>query len=229
MKTIDEEKNVQDVVNNEDKIELNMSVSDFDMSVAEIDSTEDIDMKLVSYIEKEIRNSFEYRSYVQYLKDELDLTKCALLPSIDVKTTPVTLEFHHFPLTLFDITETIAKSMVHKAKSETVSCFNIAEEVVLEHFRNNVGLVPLTETLHQMAHNNAIIVPINKVNGNYKEFINKYKAFIEHDKLDRITMMEAYNDSDDAQQYNNDKLKKRIVNYNIEYRKNKKEEDENDV
>ena len=230
MKTIDDKnKLTQDVVNNEEKIELNLDVKDFDMSIAEIGDIEEIDNKLVNYIEREVRNSFEYRGYIQYLKEELDLTKCALLPNIDTKITPVSLEFHHFPFTLYDITETVAKSMVQKAKNKTVSCFDVAEEVVLEHFRNNIGLVPLTETLHQMAHNNAIIIPIDKVNGSYKDFIKKYRPFIEQDKIERIVMMESYNGSEDAANFNAGKLKKRIVNYNVDYnrKEDKKEEDDN--
>jgi hypothetical protein len=231
MKAINEkDKTIPDLPNNEEKIELNLSVSDFDMSSVEIGDMEEIDAKLIGYIEKEVRNSFEYRGYIQYLKEELDLTKCALLPNIDTKITPVSLEFHHFPFTLYDITEVITKSMVHKAKNKTVSCFDVAETVVLEHFRNNIGLVPLTETLHQMAHNNAIIIPINKVNGNYKEFIKRYHPFIESDKVERIIMMESYNGSEDAKKYNNNKLKKRIVNYNIDYnRENNQEEEDADV
>ena len=92
------------------------------------------------------------------MKEELDLTKCALLPSIDIKTTPVSLEFHHFPFTLFDVTSTIGKSMLEGlSEDETVSCFDISEAVMKEHYLNNVGLIPLTKTLHEMAHNGLLL------------------------------------------------------------------------
>ena len=43
-------------------------------------------------------------------------------------------------------------------------------------------------------------------------------------------MMESYNGSEDAANYNAGKLKKRIVNYNIDYnRKEDKKEEDNDV
>jgi len=205
--------------NNEEKIELNISVNDFDMSVAEINNEDEVDEKLISYIEREIRNSFEYKNYIQYLKEELDLTRCALLPNIDTKTLSVSLEFHHFPFTLYDITEIITKSMLHRSKNKSISCFDVAEKVVIEHFKNNVGLVPLTETLHQMAHKNAIIIPMDKINGNYREFMKKYKLFIESDKIEKIIIAESYNNSDEAKIYNCNKLKKRIINYNIDYNK----------
>jgi hypothetical protein len=212
--------------NDEEKIEFDMSVNDFDITENHLQTPEDLDEKTIMYIEKEIRNSHEYRSYIQYMKEELDLTKCALLPNIDTKITPVSLEFHHFPFTLFDITGIVGKSMLNNlSENESVSCFDISEKVMLEHFKNNVGLVPLTKTLHEMAHNGAIAIPFDKINGNYNKFIEEYNQNIEPDFVDRIKSLERYNSSEEAKKFNDFKLKKRIVNYNIEYNK----EDNNNV
>jgi hypothetical protein len=208
------------IKNDEEKIEFDISVNDFDITENNLQTPEDLDEKTVMYIEKEIRNSHEYRSYIQYMKEELDLTKCALLPNIDIKTTPVSLEFHHFPFTLFDVTNIVGKSMLAGiSESESVSTFDIAEKVMLEHFKNNVGLVPLTKTLHEMAHNGAIAIPFDKINGNYEKFIEEYNQHIEPDFVDRIKSLERYNSSEEAKKFNNFKLKKRIVNYNIDYNK----------
>jgi hypothetical protein len=206
--------------NDEEKIEFDMSVNDFDITENNLHTPEDLDEKTIMYIEKEIRNSHEYRSYIQYMKEELDLTKCALLPNIDIKTTPVSLEFHHFPFTLFDITGIVGKSMLNNlSENESVSCFDISEKVMLEHFKNNVGLVPLTKTLHEMAHNGAIAIPFDKINGNYNKFIEEYNQHIEPDFVDRINALKNYNSSEEAKKFNDFKLKKRIVNYNIDYNK----------
>jgi hypothetical protein len=209
--------------NDEEKIEFDMSVNDFDITENNLHTPEDLDEKTIMYIEKEIRNSHEYRSYIQYMKEELDLTKCALLPNIDIKTTPVSLEFHHFPFTLFDITGIVGKSMLNNlSENESVSCFDISEKVMLEHFKNNVGLVPLTKTLHEMAHNGAIAIPFDKINGNYSKFIEEYNQHIEPDFVDRINALKNYNSSEEAKKFNDFKLKKRIVNYNIDYNKEDK-------
>lgn len=224
MKALNEKK--LDLMNEEEKVEYSIAVSDYDITIAYIESEEDLTAKTINYIERQIRNSYEYRAYVQYLKNELDLTQCALLPNIDTKEINVSLEFHHFPLTLFDITETVAKSMLKYAAGKPVSTMDIAETVVGEHYRNTIGLVPLTKTLHEMAHNNAIVIPMNKVNGEYREFIREYGLFLGEDKLEKINVIEAYNNREDALAYNKEKLRKRIVNYNIEY---VKEGDEGDV
>jgi len=217
---INENLRKNDIKNDEEKVEFRMEVSDFDISQSYLDMPEDLDARTIKYIEKEIRNSYEYKSYIKYLKDELDLTRCSLLPNMDSRVLPVNLEFHHFPFTLYDITETIGKSVINNlTEGDSVSCLDIAEKVVEEHFHNNIGLVPLTETLHEMAHNNAITIPLNNVNGDYKKYIEKYKNNIAPESLDKVNIMEVFNESDEAKAFNKNKLRKKIVNYEIKYNK----------
>ena len=202
----------------EEKIEFDIEVSEFDQEPAQIESEEDFDEKTIMFVERQIRNSYEYRSYIKYLKQELDLTTCALLPNVDIKTTPVSLEFHHFPLTLFDITQIVGISMIRNVEEgDTLSTLDIAEKVLLEHYKNNVGLVPVTKTIHEMAHNGSIIIPFDKINGRYDRFLETYSEEIPEGLADRIASMKIFNSSDEAIQFNDYKLTKKIVNYNIEY------------
>jgi hypothetical protein len=211
--------------NDEQKVEFDISVSEFSQSQSRISTPEELDEKTIMYVEKQIRGSHEYRAYVKYLKEELDLTKCALLPNIDVKTTPVSLEFHHFPYTLFDITGIVGRSMVSEAGEDaSVSTLDIAERVMREHFENHIGLVPLTETLHQMAHSGAISIPFDKINGNFRAFGERYAEFIEPDFLDRVEALERYNGSEEAAESNRFKLEKRIANYNVKYEREDNED-----
>ena len=96
-----------------------------------------------------------------------------------------------------------------------------------EHYLGNIGLIPLTKTLHDMAHNQSIIIPISKVNGNYKRFVNKYKSYIDKDIQDRIATAELNNDNDDAKLYNSTKLEKNILKYHVKY--NAEDEDEKEI
>jgi hypothetical protein len=215
-----------DIRNDEEKVEFDLSVRDFDVSTNYLETQEDLDEKMIMYIEKQVRGSYEYRAYVQYMKEELDLTKCALLPNIDIKTTPVSLEFHHFPFTLFDITSIVGKSMINETNGK-VSTFDISEQIMKEHFENNIGLVPLTETLHEMAHNGAVAIPFDKINGKYENFIEKYRKHIEDDFIERLESLKRYNNSDEAKKFNEFKLKKRIANYNVNY--NREEDNEEEI
>ena len=198
--------------------EMNITISEYDTEVVSLESEEDLTEKTITYIEKEVRGSFEYKKYLNYLKTELDLTKCALLPGIDCSEGAASLEFHHFPMNLYEITETVGKKLINNLHDdEKISCFEITEKVMEEHFRGNIGLVPLTVSLHKMAHNRSIIVPISKVNGNYENFVKKYSDVISEDIKDRIQEAKLNSESDDSKLYNELKLEKNIANYNIKY------------
>lgn len=204
---------------------FDIEISEYDATSAYLEIEEELDEKTVSYIEREIRGSYEYRQYINYLKNELDLTKCTLLPGISCDDG-VSLEFHHYPLNLYEITEVIGKKLISTlGDDEKVSCFQIAELVMEEHFRGNIGLVPLTKSLHEMAHNRTIIVPISKVEGNYKKFIDRYNSYIADDIKDRVRDAEISSESDDAKLYNQLKLEKNISKFDITYF-NKEDSDE---
>ena len=204
----------------EDYDNINIEVTEFDKNLAHIDDISEVDEKLISYIEREVRGSYEYRKYIKYLKTDLNLTKCALMDNIDTNIDAVSLEFHHYPINLYEITDTVAKKMVDNlAEGDSLSCFEIASQVVKEHYEGNVGLVPLTVSLHEMAHNRAIIIPTDKINGNYKHFVAKYSNFIEDPIIERIQDVELQNDTQEAKNFNASKLEKKIKKFNITYNK----------
>jgi len=202
----------------ENHTSYDINISEFNSTNAYLELEEDITEKVISYIEKEVRSSYEYKKYINYLKTELDLTKCSLLPGIDSKESAVSLEFHHYPLNLYEIVETISKQRVTiLSEGEKVSCFEISEQVMEEHFRGNIGLVPLTKTMHEMAHNRSIIVPIDKVQGNYKKFIKKYSSYIDEDIKLRISECETTSIDEDSKIFNQAKLEKNITKFNVKY------------
>lgn len=205
---------------NEEIINFDFDASNFNSDNVTLQDEEELDEKKIGYIEKKVRNSYEYRKYITYLKNGLDITKCALMPNIDIKTSPVSLEFHHFPLNLYEICEAVAREKLRNNTSKKISYFEITEEVVKQHYLGKVGLVPLTKTLHDMVHNNKLFIPYDKILGNYQEFITEYNKFIDSDILDRINFQKQYNISKDAIDANSQKLKVVIANYNIDYKEN---------
>lgn len=195
-----------------------INITEFDKTSAYLELPEDITEKVIQYIEREVRSSFEYKKYINYLKNELDLTKCSLMPGIDCRDGAASLEFHHYPLNLYEIVEAIINQRISiLGEDEKVSCFDIAEQVMEEHFRGNIGVVPLTKTMHDMAHNRTIIVPITKVEGNYKYFIKKYSSYIPEDIKSRVQEAEINSISEDSQLYNKSKLEKNITTFSVKY------------
>ena len=87
----------------EETTEFSFDAEEFDPTTAYLELPEELDKKVVTYIEREVRSSYEYRNYINYLKTELDMTRCSLLPQIDVNNVNVSLEFHHYPMNLFEI------------------------------------------------------------------------------------------------------------------------------
>lgn len=219
MKNINiDELKIDNTENDEIYTELDFEVNEFNKELSSLELVEDLTEKVIKYIESEVRGSYEYKKYIGYLKDELDLNSCPLMPQIKGDENMASIEFHHYPLNLYEISEIIATQMILSlGEDEKVSCFEIAERVMREHYLGTIGLIPLTKTLHKMAHNKSIIVPISKVNGNYKLFLAKYKSYIPQDIYDRIVEAELNSESDEAQAYNEAKLKKNIVKYNITY------------
>ena len=206
--------------NNEKHLDLDIDVCDFDSTIASFEIDEDLDEKTISYLERLIRQSYEYKEYINYMKTELDLTKCALMPNLNQKELKFSLEFHHYPFNLFEIVQIIGSKMIDDLdENKKLSAFDLCEKVMEEHYRNNIGLVPLSTTLHEMAHNKAIYIPMSSVNGNYKRFMKKYSDYIDEDLKDRVQENELDSITTEAKEYNTKKLEKTIVNYNITYNK----------
>ena len=86
-----------------------MKNSDFEEYIRKIRLPHETLMKYTSRLEtcfKEQTNCSNCKGLEQckneiygfYLKEELDLTKCALLPNLDCSDGAASLEFHHFPM-----------------------------------------------------------------------------------------------------------------------------------
>jgi hypothetical protein len=134
-------------------------------------------IKFIKYIEKIVRRSFEYKTYIGFLKNELNLTKCTFLPMIDINEIKmVGLEFHHYPYTLFDITSVVLDEHMLINGEKHINPFNIAQEIMQLHYQNYIGLVPLTQTIHELVHSGKVFVNLDYVFGNYNKFINLYDS-----------------------------------------------------
>jgi hypothetical protein len=170
-------------------------------------------VKFIRNTEKMIRQSVEYRRYVNFLKTELDLTSCTFLSNININEMKrVSLEFHHYPFSLFDIVSTVLTYNQHFHGPGWSPCiFDLAEEVVEIHYSNKIGLVPLAETVHELAHSGAIFIPLNLVFGDVSSFIKKYKLGMSDELKNQLSslidMTERF-----GEDYDSDTLD-RIVTY----------------
>jgi len=159
-----------------------------DMEYNPIINTEKDKVKYIKRCEKIIRSSQEYRDYITFLRENIDMDRCAFFQNISSKDTKrVKIEIHHEPFTLYDYVAVI----VDKYQSEGLQLNDlmIADEVMELHYNNQVGLIPLSKTIHEMIHNsNKIVIPLNMVYGDYASFLSSpdYESYVEdlYDKLE---------------------------------------------
>lgn len=143
----------------------------------------------IADLERIVRNSFEYRWLINFLKKTEGMDVCSILNNVTSRdNTKVRIEIHHSPLTLYDICATVVKKRQHN--NEDIEINSVAEEVLWLHYVGWVGLIPLSETVHNMVHNQYIFIPTNVVRGNYQAFINSYYNYISPDILDCIDAAE---------------------------------------
>ena len=114
------------------------------------------------------------------------MNHCAFFNNVEnVQGSRVRIEIHHEPLTLFDIVKTVLNKYLEEAIP--INDLYIADEVMELHYKNQVGLIPLSKSMHQIIHNsNEFVIPLNLVYGEYRQFLEDYNDYLDEDVLDKI-------------------------------------------
>lgn len=135
--------------------------------------------KRIKKIESLIRRSYEYKIYIYFLKNTLDLNRCAYISGYTIDTGAV--EIHHEPFTLYDYTELICqKFLKEKGYFKTME---VAEEVTYLHYLFKVGLIPLNPTAHELVHNEEFEIHPDLLLGYWDEFFNEYKQYASNELI----------------------------------------------
>ena len=132
----------------------------------------------IKSVERQVRNSIEYRYWKQYLIEVLDINTCIIT---NEKIEECTIEVHHHIPSLF----TLVKILISKRmdNNEEFSTFDIALDTIKLHYLNKLGYITLIKSLHEKFHNGFLSIPISYVKGDYISFLNEYKKYI--DDVDR--------------------------------------------
>ena len=140
----------------------------------------------IKNIESIIRNSFEYRKFIHYLKKEAKLSYCSLMGNLSEEFyNKISIEMHHHPVTLYDLVDTVLNKTLKEEREFTK--FSIANEVMELHFNLKIGIVPLTTTAHQLAHSDSMVIEIKDIHGDFFSFIEEYEEFFSEEVTGRIT------------------------------------------
>ena len=138
-----------------------------------------IDEKLIEYLVKIVRRTIENREFIRYMKKEMDIGRCAFYKDYDMKNG-FTIELHHAPLTLYDITYAVAIKIFKASdnKEPFIYPYQVVDEVNYLHFNGLVGLVPLNPTAHELVHDDMLDLHPQMIVGRYKEFYSMYKPYM---------------------------------------------------
>lgn len=189
------------VDNSTDKEILNMSkIPDYDLEDWEFRDAKDF-TKYIKFLEQTVRSSVEYREYIQYLRNAFEMNRCTIYMNVTNNlTNNIKIEVHHDPLTLYDICLIIFRK--RQAAGEPLDEDNVAKEVMWCHYNGLIGLIPLSETVHELVHNGVLFIPTTHVFGNYKVFVEMYKPFFTIEQTDMLNEIER-----ESQNYDINKFK----------------------
>ena len=164
------------------------SIEDFNFEPYDLDDPKDFKY-FVDDLKRLVRNSFEYRQLINYLKNTTGMDQCSVLENVTSRdNSNVKIEIHHAPLTLEDICRAIIKKRITNRESLNIN--ECANEVMYIHYIKWLGLIPLSSTVHELTHNNYFFIPVDRIYGNYRYFIESYHDYIDPNVLDAIDSAE---------------------------------------
>ena len=160
--------------------------------IADYDLNDEKDLRKYLFdAERIVRNSYLYKNLISFLREHVDMTKCSFYENVNnLDSYSIKIHIHHAPLTLFDIV-----SIVFRKRLENKEPLNInllAKEVIFLHYMMLVGLIPLSETVHELVHNGFLFIPTDKVFGKYRDFVSMYEKYIDPQLMKTLEIAEEY-------------------------------------
>lgn len=138
--------------------------------------------RFIKIIERMVRASFEYKLWVNYIRDVLNLEYCAITNESHSETT---VEIHHHPFSLYMITKCVIFDKLNN--SQKFCSFDIATEVIELHYKMKASFVPLVASLHEKFHNGFLKIPMELVHGDYKYLVDKYLHILDKEDQNIIS------------------------------------------
>lgn len=140
-----------------------------------VDLTDDRERNaFIKKCEKIVRNSYEYKEFVEFLKSYMDMRECAYFLNVNnYDSRNIKIEIHHAPFTLYDIVDSVLRKRA--AQNQSVSLLKVCDEVMGLHYMGYVGLIPLSATVHSLVHSGSISIPLRNVFGNFHVFYTQYQ------------------------------------------------------
>lgn len=175
-------------------------------------SDEKSKIKFVERVEEICRQSYEYKELIKFLRDTVDMNRCAFFSNVTNKIKGVKIEIHHEPFSLYDICYIVLEKWLKLGYP--IEEYNIANEVMYAHYKANIGLIPLSKTVHQLVHASEIFIPITYVFGNIDYFCKEYLPYMTTNQKEIICR--SINIAKDLEKMKPKILKKKFIYLDID-------------
>ena len=137
--------------------------------------------------EANVRKSKYYRRYIAYIKNDIGLNACQILGNVqEMDESERLIDMHHGPLlTLFDYCAIVTNYLLYNNKR--IDTFRVANIVIEEHFKNNVQIIMVSETVHDAIHTpGGPFISLDQGFGDVYTFLKKYKNGLDSDTIYKI-------------------------------------------
>lgn len=133
--------------------------------------------KWVLRMKKNIHHSYEYEELMWFLKHKHGLSHCGIHPNISVYNG-FQIEIHHTPFTITDIITIVTKKRMDR--NESLKMTDINREIMELHYLGVIGLYPLCQLCHPLAHaeDNELFIPLNSTFGDADKFVDIYHDYM---------------------------------------------------
>lgn len=121
---------------------------------------------------RRFRQSRFYKRYKAYLMC-MGLDRCQILGNIS--SDMANIEMHHNFLTIFDISILISQHILNTVGK--ITSFDLISLLIQEHQNNNIPIVMLSETMHELYHSDPDnrYIPISMTFGKWWDLLIKYR------------------------------------------------------
>jgi hypothetical protein len=137
----------------------------------------------VKNAESSFRNSREYKMYKSYVIEYLGINRCQIFGNVTVDDASI--ELHHNVINLFDICILITSHVINTVGY--ITTYDLITMLIQEHFQNNVGVVFLSTTAHQLYHHvEDGYLPPSMTFGKWWELLSKYRYGITYDLANKV-------------------------------------------
>ena len=152
--------------------------------------------RYIKAIKSVVRGSKEYKEFVRFLKNKLNLNACMFFPKIKkYRDSKISIEMHHTGFVMEDIIRTILRYRYKNNLDYDVQ--SVAEHIMLEHYKGNISLTCLSATMHDLIHedDSNLFIPLQYCDfGDINKFYSEYRDSVDKETVKKFEQYKVLSD-----------------------------------